>query len=166
MPKAVRRTRDCLSPLRMMNPESQKIGSPTKKPVMDRAAGARFSPTRPSIKLAIRKVAPLRSSSTPSTVPRMMTKPIFFMVSPNPSFSVSTILSKGIPEMRPNNKAVRNNTKKGFMRQRAVHHTINPTLPNNKLNNQRVDIGDILLKSARCSKKIRFSTSEIKIFSP
>ena len=47
IPKLVRRTSDCFNPLRMMKPESQKMGKPTKNPVMESAAGARFSPTFP-----------------------------------------------------------------------------------------------------------------------
>ena len=79
---------DFASPLRMINPESQKIGNPVRNPVIPRAAGLLFSPVFERIYPAMLLVPPVLSRVMPIMAPRIIRNPIEPIVFPNPSFIV------------------------------------------------------------------------------
>jgi hypothetical protein len=87
--------KDFARPLRIMNPESQKIGNPVIKPVIARAEALLLSPVFERIYLAILMVPPVLSSVMPIIAPRIIRKPIEAIVLPNPSLIVLTIVFAG-----------------------------------------------------------------------
>ena len=86
---------DFARPLKMMNPESQKIGNPVINPVIARADALLCSPVLESIYLAMLMVPPVLSSVMPMIAPRIIRKPIDAMVFPKPSLIVLTIVFAG-----------------------------------------------------------------------
>ena len=86
---------DFASPLRIINPESQKMGNPEIKPVIAIAFPLLFSPVLERIKFAMLKVAPVLSSVTPIIVPKIIRKPIEAIVDPNPSLMALTTSPAG-----------------------------------------------------------------------
>ena len=87
---------DFASPLKIINPESQKIGKPVIKPVIPSAAALLFSPVLESIYLAILNVPPVLSRITPIIAPNIIRKPIDPIVLPKPSFIVRITSEIGI----------------------------------------------------------------------
>ena len=87
--------KDFARPLRIMNPESQKIGNPVIKPVIARAEALLLSPVFERIYLAMLIVPPVLSSVMPIIAPRIMRNPMDAIVLPNPSLIVLTIVFAG-----------------------------------------------------------------------
>ena len=87
---------DLARQLRMIKPESQKIGNPVIKPVIPSALELLFFPVFDSMKPAILRVPPVLSRATPIMVPKMIRNPIEPIVLPKPSFIVEITLSAGM----------------------------------------------------------------------
>jgi hypothetical protein len=104
------RLNDFESPLRIMNPESQKIGIPVMNPVIPRAAALLFSPVFERINAAMLNVPPVLSRVMPIIAPRIIKKPIDPMVPPKPSLIVLIIVSAG----RVVNASTRETTKRAM----------------------------------------------------
>ena len=83
------------SPLKIIKPELQKIGSPVIKPMIPKALALLSSPVFDRIDLAILSVPPVLSSVIPIIAPRIIKKPIVAIVLPNPSCIVLTIVFMG-----------------------------------------------------------------------
>lgn len=90
---------------RMMKPESQKTGIPTKAPMTDIAKVGYFFPKESIIKSATFMAAPDLSKIAPITQPKITIRPILVIKSPNPLPMVSANLSIGKPAEIPTNKA-------------------------------------------------------------
>ncbi len=86
---------DFASPLKIMNPESQNIGNPVRKPVIASAEALLLSPVFDRIYFAMLIVPPVLSSVIPIIAPSIIRKPIDAIVFPNPSFMVFTIMPAG-----------------------------------------------------------------------
>lgn len=91
-----RKLKDLATPLRMINPESQKIGMPVIKPVIPTASGLLSFPVFDKINLAILIVAPDLSRARPMIAPNMIRKPIEAIVLPKPSFNAGSTFSAGM----------------------------------------------------------------------
>jgi hypothetical protein len=89
------RLNDFESPLRIMNPESQNIGSPVMNPVIPMAAALFLSPVFERIQPAMLNVPPVLSSVMPIMAPKIIKKPIDPIVPPKPSLIVFIIVSAG-----------------------------------------------------------------------
>lgn len=116
--------KDLLIPFKTIYPESQKMGSPTINPVIDKASEDLFSPTNFNIVLAIICVLPLFSSNTPIVVPSTIIKASFDITSPKPFFIIDRMSRKGIPTPRPVTKQAMINAKKGCTLNFTVSKTI------------------------------------------
>lgn len=108
----VRCTSDSTKPINTINPESQKMGSPMRKPMSVTASGVFFSPVFFKIKLASDRVALLLFKSVPKVVPKMISKPIFSSVAPKPFFIKLMTFSPSNPAAKPTVIATTSSTKK------------------------------------------------------
>lgn len=79
------------SGVRMMKPESQKIGIETRKPVMAMAISSRPLPKSFRKESAMRFAAPETSNSCPIMTPKPMMMPMLPSVPPNPLVMLATI---------------------------------------------------------------------------
>ena len=92
---------DLLSPFKTIYPESQKIGTPTTKPVTLVANTERLAPTNFKIVSDITKVAPEACSVMPNAVPMTIIKARELMIFQKPSFIVRRISVKDNPPNKP-----------------------------------------------------------------
>lgn len=98
---------------RIIKPESQKTGMPTKAPMTDMAKVGYFLPKESIIKSATFIAAPDLSKTAPITQPKITIRPILVMRSPKPLPMVSASLSMGSPAEMPTKRAAMSKPAKG-----------------------------------------------------
>ena len=108
--------------LRIINPESQKIGSPVIKPVIPSARALLFSPVLDNKYFAILSVPPVLSRVMPIIAPRIMRNPMEAIVFPNPSLIVETTIFAGSVVNARNNETIKS-AMKAFSFNREVSIT-------------------------------------------
>ncbi len=86
---------------KITNPESQKIGMDTRKPVRERAISSLPLPKIFKKVRAIRSAAPDISNICPIIIPKPMMIPMLPNVPPNPAVIASTVSAGARPPTRP-----------------------------------------------------------------
>jgi hypothetical protein len=98
-------------PLRMIKPESQKIGRPEIKPVIPRACALLLSPVFDRTYREMLSIPPVLSRVIPIIAPNTIRSPIEAMVFPNPSRMVFTTSPEGIVKIARKSETRKSETK-------------------------------------------------------